>query len=98
MQNCGGFYVIDTELSEIKYVPITSEILKKSGWKETLCEIHGQELKGFKKEETHMVLEFHNDNDSFSVFYWGEFISSVKYVHQLQHILFGLGLPSDLKV
>lgn len=80
-------------------MPLTPKTLETNGWIETLCEIHNSKFKGFEQKMFHMILEYKPTYKGFSVFYWGEFLTSnIEYVHQLQHLLFGLGLPMDLKV
>ena len=38
------------------------------------------------------------DNDGFSFFYNNQKLAIIHYVHQLQHLLFGLGLNSEMEV
>ena len=79
----------------IEGMPITPEILEKNGWENTeytpLIYIHDEHciefwtsLKGF--------------DDGGTVTYHDEELLDVKYVHELQHILWALGLKAEFKI
>ena len=89
------------ELSYIRYqvnqlelsgVPITPEILEKNEWKS----INGKYALKIKNAN-YVVLEFTEDciyayiNEKTMLF-------TIKYIHELQHLLFGLGLNSEMEV
>lgn len=94
---------------ELSGVPITPEILEKNGWKKevmsrgvknshwvytkTDIEEYGYSPiyieKGIGKEFD--VYPFTDNNVCKQIAY-------IKYVHQLQHLLFGLGLNSEMEV
>ena len=69
---------------------LTSEILKKNGWKKNsyYCSDYALDDLHF---DSAMLLHI-GDHDSLLI------DETIKYVHQLQHLLFGLGLNSDMKV
>ena len=76
---------------DLKPIKLTRTILKKNGWKS----INGKyTLK--VKNANYVVLEFTEDgiytyiNENIMLF-------TIKYVNELQHILFGLGLNSEIK-
>lgn len=84
-------------------IPLTFKILEENGWK--LREHH--ERKHFEDVEwylyhnpavTHVSLRFYPEEKAFFPFLYKEEISekSIQYVHQLQHLLFGLGIDFDL--
>lgn len=93
-------------LSEVKPIPLTPEILEKNGWKKEVMSrgIKNSHLvytkpdieeygyfpiyieKGIGKEFD--VYPFTCNNVCTQIAY-------IKYVHQLQHLLFGLGLDSS---
>ena len=73
---------------DIKEKPLTSEILEMNGWK--------KDDRGYSIKD----LIFLNKNGlrGWSVGIGDEFIVTISYVHQLQHLLFGLGLNSEMEV
>ena len=89
------YCLIDVE--EIKPIPITVEILKKNGWKKEMYHnwyymvIERNILyivEGIGIDGAWLVCVGLNMSD----------IASVSFVHQLQHLLFGLGLNSEMEV
>ena len=77
----------DDELSPI---PLTEEILEKNGWeKGDWCLMKGLlELIPFADKTKGL---------GFSI-YKGVRIHNIEYVHQLQHLLWALGMDDDLKI
>ena len=89
---------------EIKPIPLTPEILEKNGW----------DKDNSKFDEYYDNPEYENryfnwtynltlDLDECSVYKGTSgilycLLSKIKYVHQLQHLLFGLGLNSEMEV
>lgn len=77
---------------EIKPITLTSEILEKNGWKKGGY--------GFYIKDNFPFL-IYKDVDSFNVkideFKEDTFIK-LSYCHQLQHLLFGLGLNHEMEV
>ena len=73
-------------------VPITPEILEKNGWKS----INGKYALKIKNAN-YVVLEFTEDciyayiNEKTMLF-------TIKYIHELQHLLFGLGINHEMEV
>ena len=93
---------IETHISPI---PLTSEILKKNGWKKYICisEIWYSDevfIGGDKDDEkSYIYFELHHKGNCWDIFQRDKLLrKGIKYVHQLQHLLFGLGLDSNLKV
>lgn len=91
--------------SEVEPIPLTFEILKKIGWE--LREHHKKEYyedvewyEFLNRPVTYISLRFYPEEEAFSPFLYREEISEkpIQYVHQLQHLLFGLGLDSDFKL
>lgn len=87
---------IDTfflEKEQIAHVPLTPQILEKNGWK--LC--HGFYCSP-NEEGAGVCLS------SDTGYVWGTYLgrqplrSNINSVSDLQHLLFGLGLDSDLKI
>lgn len=92
-------------LSEVKPIPLTSEILEKNGWK--LRKHHERSSYDdvswssyHKPAETNISLIFYQEEKAFFPFLYHEEISEkpIQYVHQLQHLLFGLGLDSNFNL
>ena len=79
---------IETHISPI---PISPEILKKNGWNEVGLNVF--------EHPNNSLIEVHLYTvQSSEVYYENELLLEFDYVHQLQHLLFGLGLDSNLKV
>lgn len=82
----------------VRPIPLTSEILKKNGWKKKMyCDwcyylpIEGNLL--YLAKGTGIDGAF-----SACVGQGMSYIASISFVHQLQHLLFGLGLNSEMEV
>lgn len=93
----------------IKPIPLTPEILEKNGWKE---EVMSRGVKNSHCVYTKPDIEEYGYfpiyiekgiGDEFDVYPFTDNnictqIAYIKYVHELQHLLFGLGLNSEMKV
>ena len=77
--------------AELSGVPLTHEILEKNGWKKT-NEYITSELEYFDTKLTRVNLFFSISN----TYRYDK--CKMLYVHQLQHLLFGLGLNSEMEV
>ena len=86
-------------------IPLTPEILEKNGWK--LHKHHERNSYDdvswssyHKPAETNISLRFYQEEKAFFLFLYAQEISEtpIRYIHQLQHILFGLGLNSEMEV
>lgn len=74
-------------------IPLTPEILEKNGWKrdKLVSYIYGH--------EAHNIEVICTPNSEWVyVTFKGETIHRIKYVHELQHILWVLGLDANLKI
>lgn len=76
---------------EIKPIPLTTDILEKNGWKKTNEDVTS-ELEYFDTKLTRVNLFFSISN----TYRYDK--CKIIYVHQLQHILFGLGLNTEMEV
>lgn len=77
----------------ISTIPLTPEILEKNGWKrdKLVTYIYGH--------EAHNIEVICTPNSEWVyVTFKGETIHRIKYVHELQHILWALGLDANLKI
>lgn len=79
-------------LSEVKPIPIVPAILEKNGWEVSL---EGTWI--YEKEDSVKILRLLDDK------HYAAYIGDVRllefqYTHELQHLLFGLGLNSEMEV
>ena len=90
---------------DILPIPLTPEILEKNGWK--LHKHHERNSYDdvswssyHKPAETNISLIFYPEEEAFFLFLYAQEISEtpIRYIHQLQHILFGLGLNSEIEM
>lgn len=85
---------------EIKPIPLTPEILEKNGWK-IFVEQHDFRY-AFKIDDSCYLVVMTGFLDGIRIFIRKGTIYSklrtLKYVSDLQHLLFGLGLNSEMKV
>ena len=93
------------DIEEIKTARLTPEILEKNGWK--FLKHHERNSYDdvswdsyHKPAETNISLIFYQEEDAFFPFLYAQEISEkpIRYIHQLQHLLFGLGLNSEMEV
>ena len=94
---------------ELSGVPLTTEILEKNGWKE---EVMSRGVKNSHWVYTKPDIEEYGyfpiyiekgigkefDVYPFTGNHVCKQIAFIKYVHELQHLLFGLGLKSEMEV
>ena len=90
---------------ELSGVPLTFKILEKNGWK-----LYKHHIRSYydditwiayhKPSELEISLVFYVEENAFFLFVYGEQISDtpIKYVHQLQHILWVLTNNTKLKI
>lgn len=100
---------IQTYNDEVSPIPLTTEILEKNGWKK---EVMSRGIKNRHWVYTKPDIEEYGYfpiyiekgiGDEFDVYpFTGNNVCNqiayIKYVHQLQHLLFGLGLNSEMEV
>ena len=85
----------------IRPIPLTTEIIEKNGWE---FMGHKVDFGGFlfdiySKRDILPYLYYYYATKDFSVSICGEVVlPNMKYVHELQHLLFGLGLNSEMEV
>ena len=100
---------IQTYNDEVSPIPLTTEILEKNGWvKEVMSRgvknSHWVYTKPDIEEYGYFPIYIEKGiGDEFDVYSFTDNhdckqIAYIKYVHQLQHILFGLGLNSEMEV
>jgi hypothetical protein len=95
----GNFAKVTSQ--EIKPIPLTTDILEKNGWKFIghQMDFGGFLLDIYSKRDILPYLYYYYATKDFSVSIFGEVaLPDIKYIHQLQHFLFGLGLNSEMEV
>ena len=96
----------EVNVNVIKGIPVTPEILKKNGWKQNggQYSFTFKSYTGYKVEYIGFFIEmFKNVHDMlkykyFQIFLENKNIYGCFYVHQLQHLLFGLGINHKMEV
>lgn len=85
--------VISVAEDRIMPIPLTPEFLKKNGWKKfkrPYSSDYRYRRKGYP------TLNIRSEKEVY--FHWGDHDKSITTVHQLQHILFGLGINHEMEV
>lgn len=99
ISNCDDYYATyydeneslqEVNVNVIEGIPITPEILEKNGWE------HKDDI--YFKEFPHRKLVIMDENAYIINECCSMFLCPAKFVPQLQHLLFGLGLNSEMKV
>lgn len=83
------------DIDEIKPVELTPAILKANGW-EKLDNVHN--IPTYEHPETEWFEVMFELDDCKAYCLDSAIVDSFNYVHQLQHLLFGLGLNSEMEV
>lgn len=76
--------------NSVRPIPLTPEILEKNGWE------HKDDV--YFKEYPHRKLVVIDKNAYIINESCSLFLCKVKFVHQLQHLLFGLGINHEMEV
>ncbi len=77
-------------MEEIEPIKLTEEILEKNGWQKHLRQSN-------LYENDYMGIVIQKDG-TFDFFYLDTCIHTISYVHQLQHLLWALGMDDNLKL
>ena len=81
---------------ELSGVPLTTEILEKNGWKKSKINDCAY---SYYKDGLFLTYTSKDDKFWFDDFDYSRSICvDLHYVHSLQHLLFGLGLNSEMEV
>ena len=77
---------------DISPMPLTEEILEKNGW----------EKGDVQWILFNLVIQYNKVDDNFTIYvYQNEeynYLTEIEYIHELQHILWALGMDDDLKI
>ena len=83
----------------IKGIPLTSEFLEKNGFKEEQHQKDGtSEWYDYYHYDLGINIVYEVEENKFAAYLDGKKLREIKYVHELQHILWALGLNAELKV
>lgn len=94
-------------IEEIKPIPLTPSILEKNGWDKeekdgSVFSLSEAFMGGDEDDEdnyTCFQLSYQNKKDGWVIDMRGEPLKfEIHYVHELQHLFFGLGLNSEMEV
>lgn len=77
----------------IRPITLTLEILEKNGWKKFKRPYSSDYC---YRQKGYPTLNIRSKNEVY--FHWGDHDKSITTVHELQHLLFGLGLNSEMEV
>ena len=82
---------------ELSGVPVTPEILEKNGWEKDEEASFKTQLYYRKKSISKFIVIIIR-KDTLRIVYNNECLNIIQYIHELQHLLFGLGLNSEMEV
>lgn len=91
--DCGAW------VKDIVPIPLTSEILEKNGWDKEPSE--NVTWYKYRTDKSNLYIckdSFNNKDWLVCVALDKHYIANINYVHQLQHLLFGLGLNLEMEV
>ena len=83
---------VRVESNEIKPIPLTPEILEKNGWKKP------DDFDSYWLNKIGLLQEGDTWHSALGSTKIAITLGNIMYVHQLQHLLFGLGLNSEMEV
>lgn len=85
--------------NDIEGVPITPELLEKNGFKEEQHQKEGtSEWYDYYHYDLGINIVYEVEENKFAAYLDGKKLREIQYVHELQHILWALGLNAKLKV
>jgi hypothetical protein len=92
-------------VENIKPVSLTSDILEKNRWEEDTDYIESWRLDevftggDIDDDECYTCFELYHEYDGWDFYQRGEILKEgIKYVHQLQHLFFGLSINHEMEV
>lgn len=92
-----NWYLADR--SEVDSIRLTGEILEKNGFKEEQHQKEGtSEWYDYYHYDLGINIVYEVEEDKFAAYLDGKKLREIQYAHELQHILWALGLNAELKV
>ena len=83
----------------IEGIPLTPELLKKNNFKEEQHQKEGtSEWYDFYHYDLGINVVYEVEGNKFAVYLDGKKLREIQYAHELQHILWALGLNAELKI
>lgn len=83
----------------IEGIPLTPELLKKNNFKEEQHQKEGtSEWYDFYHYDLGINIVYEVEENKFAAYLDGKKLREIQYVHELQHILWALGLNAELKI
>ena len=82
---------------ELSGVPVTPEILEKNGWEKDEEASFKTQLYYRKKSISKFIVIIIR-KDTLRIVYNSECLNIIQYIHELQHLLFGLNLNHEIGV
>lgn len=83
----------------IEGIPLTPELLEKNGFKEEQHQKEGtSEWYDFYHYDLGINIVYEVEGNKFAAYLDGKKLREIQYAHELQHILWALGLNTELKV
>lgn len=82
---------------ELSGVPVTPEILEKNGWEKDEEASFKTQLYYRKKSISKFIVIIIR-KDTLRIVYNSECLNIIQYIHELQHLLFGLDLNHEMEV
>lgn len=82
---------------ELSGVPVTPEILEKNGWEKDEEASFKTQLYYRKKSISKFIVIIIR-KDTLRIVYNNECLNIIQYIHELQHLLFGLNLNHEIEV
>ena len=85
--------------NNIEGIPLTPELLEKNGFKEEQHQKDGtSEWYDFYHYDLGINIVYEVEGNKFAAYLDGKKLREIQYAHELQHILWALGLNAELKV
>lgn len=85
--------------NNIEGIPLTPKLLEKNGFKEEQHQKEGtSEWYDYYHYDLGINIVYEVEGNKFAAYLDGKKLREIQYVHELQHILWALGLNAELKV
>lgn len=79
--------------NSVRPIPLTPEILEKNGWKKFKRPYSSDYC---YRRKSYPTLNIRSEKEVY--FHWGDHDRSIITIHQLQHLIFGLGINHEMEV